>query len=321
MAITLSVTYTPNYEGNHRICFRTTGTAYCCYNDDSTSVVGVPKTTIIDLEDYELCLQTLPQPIGCAGSVVDGYVQPICIEQGSDINRVTFSVTYESTQCTPYNILCNESGIGEITVTDPGYGWLPLQVPTVDIIDSSGYGSGAIAEAVMLCDDSNICHVDSILIIEAGQGYYFLDQISVVISPPPGLGGTDAVADVTLVDQCPTFTITDCDGTPNATTYQLWGGAQYAINVCSGAAPDAAKYVVTPNPPSVSCCDCFEYQIVTRATIDLYYTDCNQGVQTINVAAGLPGTTICCVRSSIFPVTSSDNQYILSITEVGPCTL
>jgi hypothetical protein len=72
MPAILSITYTPNYPGNHRICFKTTGSAYCCYNDDSTAVVGVPKTTVIDLEDFELCLQDLPAEVGCAGSVVDG---------------------------------------------------------------------------------------------------------------------------------------------------------------------------------------------------------------------------------------------------------
>lgn len=250
MAATLTVSYTPQYQGAHRICFRTTQTAYCCYLDQSLSIIGFPKTTEIDLTEFASCLVDPPAQLGCVASVLNGYVQPACEASDSLADRVTFSVTYpDPTPCAPYEVLCTESGIAEIEVTDTGLGWLPGQSPTITITDNSGYGSGATAEAVMACNDANICYVESITIVDVGQFYYFPNQISVDISLPTDPGGIPATAIITSVDDCGTFTIPDCDGTANPTTYQLWGGAQYAINLCAGGAgPEAFKYTVTPNP-------------------------------------------------------------------------
>lgn len=249
MPALLTISYTPNYAGNHRICFRTTEPSYCCYNDDSVSVIGVQKVVIIDLEDFETCLQNLPAEIGCADSTVEGYVQPMCIEQSATLNAVPFIAQYAAESCTAYRIECQESGIAEIRLTDQGLGWLPGEIAIVTITDNSGYGSDATAEAIMACNDANICYVESISIIDIGQFYYFLDQISIDISLPSDPGGTPATAEVTSVDDCGTFTVADCDGTANPAQYQLWGGEAYGINVCSGGAgPDAFKYVVTPNP-------------------------------------------------------------------------
>jgi len=314
MPAILSITYTPNYPSNHRICFRTTGSAYCCYNDDSTSVIGVPKTVEIELEDFELCLQDLPAEVGCAGSVVEGYVQPICIEQGSDVNRVAFTATFPSAPCSAYNIECQESGIAEIELTEQGLGWLPGDIATITIIDNSGYGSGATAEAIMACNDSNICYVESILITDPGEFYYFANQISVDISLPIDIGGTPATAIVSSVDNCSTFTVPDCDGTANPTTYQLWAGSQYAINICAGSpGPDAFKYIVTPDPIDISCCDCVKYDVINTelsgTPIQFYYTDCV--TQTITLAAldSQDTTQVCAVRSSVWPSDPNNNQY------------
>jgi hypothetical protein len=249
MPALLNVTYTPNYIGSHRICFRTTQPSYCCYLDDSASVIGVPKTTVIDLDEFETCLQDLPSQVGCGDTPLDGYIQPFCVDQGSDLNRVSFTADFPSTPCQPYSVECQVSSVAEIQVSDPGYGWLPGDVPTVTITDLSGYGSGATAEAVMACNDSNICFVESITIIDPGESYYLINQIVVDISLPTDPGGTPAQAQVTALDDCGTFTVPNCDGTDNPTEYELWGGPQYAINVCAGGAgPQAFKYIVTPNP-------------------------------------------------------------------------
>jgi len=184
-----------------------------------------------------------------AASSVDGYIQPICIEQSSDVNRIEFIADFSSTACTSYQILCAQSGIAEITVTDSGLGWLPGQVPLVTITDLAGSGIGATADAIMVCNDANICSVESILITNAGEFYYIPDQISVDIDLPTDPGGTPATAEVTAVENCGTFTFPDCDGTANPTIYSIWSGEQYAINVCAGGAgPDAFNYTVTSNP-------------------------------------------------------------------------
>lgn len=185
MPALLSVTYTPNYIGNHRICFRTTQVSYCCYTDDSFSVIGVPKTTVIDLDEFETCLQDLPVQVGCEGSVVDGYIQPFCVDQGSDLNRVSFTATFASNPCTPYRIECTESGIGEISVINPGYGWPVGVAPTVTV-NTSGSGIGFSATATMEClPGDNFCSIDSVVIDNTGFGYFYPNQLSIEVDPLP----------------------------------------------------------------------------------------------------------------------------------------
>jgi hypothetical protein len=185
MPALLSVTYTPNYIGNHRICFRTTQVSYCCYTDDSFSVIGVPKTTVIDLDEFETCLQDLPVQVGCEGSVVDGYIQPFCVEQGSDLNRVSFTATFASNPCTPYRIECTESGIGEISVINPGYGW-PVGVAPTITVNTSGSGIGFSATATMEClPGDNFCSIDSVVIDNTGFGYFYPNQLSIEVDPLP----------------------------------------------------------------------------------------------------------------------------------------
>ena len=247
MAAILSVTYTPNYPGNHRICFRTTGSAYCCYNDDSASVVGVSKTTEIDLEDFKFCLVDLPEPVGCAASVVEGYIQPICIEQSSDVNRIEFTAEFPSTQCTPYKLICYYSSIISTEILDGGSGYQAGEIPAVTF--SSIYGQSAAADAIMGCvAPSGPCFVSGLDLIDPGNGYVSADSITITIDPPIG-GGTAATAIVTEVSDCGTFTMPNCDGTENTTEYKLIGGGFNSPVVCAGGAgPDAPNYAVTPNP-------------------------------------------------------------------------
>jgi hypothetical protein len=397
MPALLTVTYTPNYIGNHRICFRTTQPSYCCYTDDSASVVGVSKTIVIDLDDFENCLQDLPSEIGCSDTPLDGYVQPFCVDQGSDLNRVTFIADYPSNPCQSYRVQCNESGIATFLITEPGYGWPVGVVPDITVTDLSGYGSGFTGTVNMQClPGENFCSIESIATDNSGQGYYFPDLISVDITPPPSCESTELVIDgqfvnglvdwnvspvidgwlvdlsnvpyynvltygplggsisqdilspgrtylinfervivqarsgtvrfivaaglyspsssapnmyiielndgdtdydgpltvtltafagvnftiygdsstndplnqvsitevsvielcdavlpqieVSSVDDCGAFTVPDCNGDNNPAQYQLWGGPQYAINVCAGGAgPTGPKYFISPN--------------------------------------------------------------------------
>jgi hypothetical protein len=461
MAAILSVTYTPKYSGCHRIYFKTTQTDYCFYLDNSASEIDVPKTVIIDLTDYEECLVDYPVPIGCGDVNLIGYVQPCCTDANSLDNRVSFSTTYEQTPCTSYNIECEESGVGEFSIIEPGYGWPVGVTPTITVNDSSGYGSGFTGTVNMQClPGENFCSIESITIDNPGEGYYFLNTLTVDITPPPSCESNELVIDgqflnglvdwnispsidswlinlsnvpyyniptygltggeiyqniltpgrtylidfekvvvqarsgtvrfivtaglfsitgtasnqymielnsgdpdydgplsiiltcfgstvfsiygdstttdvlnkvavtevsvielcdavlpeveVSMVDDCGTFTVPNCDGTANPATYQLWGGSQYAINVCAGGSgPEAVKYTVTPGV--VSCCNCVKYDVINTALtgdpIDFYYTNCQD--QTITSAAIAPGDTItiCAVPNSVWVADVANNQY------------
>ena len=470
MAAILSVTYTPNYSGCHRICFRTSQASYCCYQDDTPAEIGVEKTTDIDLDEYAECLVDIPFEIGCIDTSVNGYVQPCCTDSASLQNRVSFSTAFDSTPCTTYNVECTESGIGDITINDPGYGWPIGVVPAITIDDSYGAGTGFSATANMNCvPGENFCSIGSITINDPGQGYYYPPTLSVDVSPLPtcisnelvvdgnftngladwtvipsdgwymvganaryevlytssgaqlqqnilttgktynisigtaqvgsntglvrliitaglfNISGTasnqymitrdtgdpiflgpinvtltslgpvggsvfsiyaDCVAgdlanrievtDISVVevceavdpeleivlDDCGTFTVPECDGTLNPTTYEVLGAPEYAINVCSGGAgPVGPKYSITPNPPGASCCNCNQYNIVVRSPIDIYYTDCDQNIIEVSVEAGAVGLTFCAVPNSIWPVNKLDTAEILGITDFGNCAL
>lgn len=90
----LVIEYTPQYPGCHRICFRTTGEDYCCYEDYSTSVIGEVKITEITLEPFTECLITVPISPGCDTVDMTGYIQPCCTSEDSNDNRVSFETSF-----------------------------------------------------------------------------------------------------------------------------------------------------------------------------------------------------------------------------------
>lgn len=145
MSTLLSVTYTPNYTGCHRICFKTTGDNYCCYTDITDSIIGEDKTVDLALEDYEQCLGLLPPQVGCDGySVLTGYVQPCCTEETSTDNRVPFTVNYPETPCEYFTVKCeNRIGCGSFNVVDCNSS--PLPTP---------YQIGMDTGTVLICSKS-----------------------------------------------------------------------------------------------------------------------------------------------------------------------
>lgn len=103
----LEITYTPQYTGCHRICL-TYGETTCCYLDYSLTIVGVEKTVIIPLSEYD-CV-TPPGEIGCEGYTLNGYIQPCCTEESSELNRVAFTATWTITPCVQYELQCRLIG-------------------------------------------------------------------------------------------------------------------------------------------------------------------------------------------------------------------
>ncbi len=91
----LTITYTPHYPGCHRICFKTSGIEYCCYIDNSPSILGQEKVTEINLYPFSGCLGNIvPVSPGCDTVIVRGYIQPCCSQEGSDDNKVTFDAEF-----------------------------------------------------------------------------------------------------------------------------------------------------------------------------------------------------------------------------------
>lgn len=105
----LAITYTPRYNGCHRIFFKTSEVDYCFYLDESPSVIGIPKTVEIGILDYADCIVTVPIPVGCKTSItVSGYIQPCCSDINSNQNRVLFNTIYPMVECNSYTIECQD---------------------------------------------------------------------------------------------------------------------------------------------------------------------------------------------------------------------
>jgi hypothetical protein len=85
IAATLSVEFTTNHPGNHRVCYREAGeTDYTCVTADSC-VAGDPCSKDIEITvDDEGSTQTY-----------EGYVQSTCETELSTEGRVEFSAVYE----------------------------------------------------------------------------------------------------------------------------------------------------------------------------------------------------------------------------------
>jgi hypothetical protein len=79
---TVSITYTPQYEGCHRIGMRgdeLPSPPYCIYIDSSPSVIGEEKTTVITIDEtYDLCLPK--SVVYCGNYTLDAYVQACCTD-------------------------------------------------------------------------------------------------------------------------------------------------------------------------------------------------------------------------------------------------
>lgn len=121
-AATLSVTFTPQYNGCHLIGFRGNPAGdWCVYTDNTASTINVPKTVEIDLFDYEECLGAAYTPSPgdgpeCEGVNIEFYVQPCCDET---VPEVTDTVEFQNPDCQGWRVECAAPGTcGTFTFTD-----------------------------------------------------------------------------------------------------------------------------------------------------------------------------------------------------------
>ena len=87
MASPINVTYTPQTDGDHVICYQQTapvndGLNFCCMLDSTPSVVGVPK--VFQIPDVEVPACDVGGSATAYGGILEttfnGYVYPLCDE-------------------------------------------------------------------------------------------------------------------------------------------------------------------------------------------------------------------------------------------------
>jgi hypothetical protein len=119
MIATLSITFTPQTTGNHRVCWKkTTDIIYDC-STIIAGVAGVPVTASISVT-------VVDDP--CEPATFEGYVQPTCEPQASALNRTDFpDVVYT----------CGACACPEGYVYNPGTGFCEQVTITAATISTS----------------------------------------------------------------------------------------------------------------------------------------------------------------------------------------
>ena len=141
---TITVTYTPQYAGTHRICFRqvtTPSDLYCCVVDVTSSTVGVSKDYVIILGSGGCASVPDVDPESCDPVQYEGYVQPTCVDEDDTDTRTAWSITFTPVPtCQMWEVTCALSGVDSINMTDKGTGYDPDVPPTVTIDAPTGAG-------------------------------------------------------------------------------------------------------------------------------------------------------------------------------------
>lgn len=178
VSATITVTFTSQYVGLHRICYRinNSGTYTCatvsCAGNGAECSYDIP--VLVDNET-------------CEDVVFDGYAQSACRDIDSEDGRIPFLSTFTpSPACKKYTMICLSAGVASAVVTNPGskYSFTPSVVVTGD-------GTGATAVAVM----GTGMFVGAILIFQAGTGYTDGSYVNV---PLLGGNGSGATADIVV---------------------------------------------------------------------------------------------------------------------------
>lgn len=201
VSATLEVTFTANYAGSHRICWRIqgSGSPYDC--SATISCVGGGTT----------CVGSIPVTVNttsCDGPIIfEGYVQATCEALSSTSGRLVFTETFTPTvTCVRHEITCARTGIDTpgITFTSHGQGYLPADVFAInrDLSDPetldatgfavSGFGTGAITSISSL--------------LSAGTGYVALEVLN--ITDAAGSLGTIRIDSVGGSGEVLTYTLT-----------------------------------------------------------------------------------------------------------------
>lgn len=308
----ISITYTPNYEGCHRIYFKAaTADDYCMYLDSSVSVIGEPKTTVIDLTGVlDNCL--VPDAVTCTDFGVDGYVQPCCAAEADELSRAPFSFDAATNKCNTYKVECLAAGISEITLTNSGSGY--VTAPTINI-GGAGVGSGFAYTVVMDAGSVDVVNVTS-------PGNNYNPAAIIVFSPSPtGNTATGYIEFCPCGPNCGTTSSVNYNNCVDQVQERLetpYGGSSY--KVCSQTLPvaNSAPKTNISKVTDTTCCACTSYNIVNgekERAIPITYIDCNNVLQETTIAA-LGNTTVCAITGSIHII----KDYIHTITSLGSCS-
>jgi hypothetical protein len=309
----ISITYTPNYLGCHRIYFKKAEDVdFCVYLDTSPSVVGVSKITEISLDEepYSTCIT--PDDIQCTNLEVDGYVQACCSSENDEDSKVPFSFSIDVELCNAYLVSCPTSSISAIFMTNSGEGY--TGTPTIVLTNTDG-GIGFVGVVNM---DGSV--VDSVTVINNGQDYGPNTTINFV-GGGPSVGATGTIEFCPCGNNCSIDAkVLPVDCIEGNTISLTPPSAGNSFIVCSLSLPtvnDAPRLSVTKST-TTTCCQCNTY-LVSNADksrpITVDYIGCDNIYRDVSIPA-LQGLSICAITNSI----GVNPDYNYTVTLIGNCS-
>jgi hypothetical protein len=193
-AATINVTFTSQYSGLHRVCYRPVGTVpYTCFTvlcSGFSTPCSYPIPITVDNET-------------CDEVEYEGYVQAACEEESSETGRIPFEISFvPNPTCLRLEATCVGVPINNVTITNGGTGYDGSQVGTlIPVLTSTG--SGAVIEITAIDGGAII----GVAVTATGGGYTTGDSLNV---PAPLGEGTAATIDI-VFGTCSDFTYTGCD--------------------------------------------------------------------------------------------------------------
>lgn len=180
---TITVDFTANYAGDHRVCFRIQGSGdpYDC----STIVNCVGGATAC-----QAIINTPVNTTSCDGTVTfEGYVQAICEDVLSTNGRDAFTADFvPNIVCQRNEIVCARTGVASIAVTNGGQEYV-FGLDTLTVIRDGGDAEVGDATASIATVGSGV--INSVTgILAAGAGYTALDVLTVTDGGGAGAGAT-----------------------------------------------------------------------------------------------------------------------------------
>lgn len=148
--VTLDISFTSQYTaGMHRIAYRIQGSGDPYTYENVFCTPYTPPTL------PPTCTHTINIAVeneACDPVTYEGYIQPTCRTQESELSRTPFTATFTpNPDCKSYLLTCNSVGIAEVLVTTPGSGY----TPGVEVV-TFGDPNGTLADAECKVEDDGV---------------------------------------------------------------------------------------------------------------------------------------------------------------------
>lgn len=220
---TITVTFTANYAGPHRICWRVQGDTgpYVCTNIVTCAGGGNVCQAVVSI---------MVDPESCDPVTYEGYIQATCNAEGSSVGQVPWVVTFTPNPvCKGYTLTCNSGDCPTLSASDMGLNCNGTVRPEVSL---------TINQNIKLCAIGALTLPPQYSMLENGLCCYECNKYNVTITP---------VAPGGLLDGTSMFYI-DC-ATRELVKQTFTGSSPVTVsNIC--AVTDSISVLTTPESSS-----------------------------------------------------------------------